>query len=93
MKQVSCERGFGYITDPESGEEYNVQRENSVEVSNEVANRLKANYSGIVIEEVGSSDANGGGNSDTSEEPDPICGAEMTDGSTCKRPATECPYH
>lgn len=22
-----------------------------------------------------------------------ICGAEMGDGSTCKRPADECPYH
>jgi len=22
-----------------------------------------------------------------------ICGAEMSDGSTCERPADECPYH
>jgi hypothetical protein len=22
-----------------------------------------------------------------------ICGAEMTDGSTCERPADSCPYH
>lgn len=22
-----------------------------------------------------------------------VCGAEMSDGSTCERPADECPYH
>lgn len=28
-----------------------------------------------------------------SEATDGICGTEMSDGSTCERPADECPYH
>jgi len=75
-KKVSCTRGFGIITDPETGTEYNVSGDNTVEVSDEVASRLKANVSGVVVE-------------DTSD----ICGAEMTDGSVCERPAESCPYH
>jgi len=52
MKEVSCTRGFGLITDPQTGEEYNVAGANTVEVSNEIATRLKSNYSGVVISEV-----------------------------------------
>jgi len=74
MKQVRCERGFGIITDPETGMEYNVERDNTVTVSKEVADRLKANYAGIVVSEGGSSDANGGGNTDRTEETDFHCG-------------------
>jgi len=75
MKEVSCTRGFGLITDPETGEEYDVSGDNSVEVPDDVATRLKE-ISGVVVEDTNS-----------------ICGAEMTDGSICQRPADECPYH
>jgi len=51
MKQVSCTRGFGIITDPQTGEEYNVAGANTVEVPADVATRLKSNYSGVVVEE------------------------------------------
>jgi hypothetical protein len=52
MKQVRCTRGFGVITDPESGTEYNVQRDNTVEVADSVAERLQANYPGVVVSDV-----------------------------------------
>jgi len=44
MKAI-CTRGFGIITDPETGEEINVEDE--FEVSEAVFERLKAEYSGI----------------------------------------------
>jgi hypothetical protein len=40
-----CTRGFGIIEDPETGEEINVEDE--FDVSEEVFERLKANYPGI----------------------------------------------
>jgi len=83
MKEVSCSRGFGLITDPETGIEYNVQRNHSVDVPEEVAERLKAEYSGVSVTEIHTEPE------DTAE----ICGTEMTDGSVCERPADECPYH
>jgi len=51
MKEVSCTRGFGIITDPETGTEYDVSRDKTVEVPDEVADRLKATVSGIVVED------------------------------------------
>lgn len=30
---------------------------------------------------------------DTTDDDEAICGAEMSDGSICERPAGECPYH
>jgi len=48
---IKCTRGYGVITDPETGKEYNVERDNEVEVDPETAERLKANFSGIVITE------------------------------------------
>jgi len=50
MKEVSCTRGFGLITDPETGIEYNVQGTHSVEVPDDVATRLKE-ISGVVVED------------------------------------------
>lgn len=32
----------------------------------------------------------GDGDSETDED---VCGAELSDGGTCERPASECPYH
>jgi len=87
-KKVSCTRGFGRITDPQTGVEYDVQRGNSVEVSGEIADRLKSEYSGIVVEDV---EPNPKGSTD--EDSAEICGTEMTDGSICERPADECNYH
>jgi len=52
MKQVSCTRGFGIITDPKDGEEYNVAGDNTVLVSAEEAHRLKESYSGIVVADI-----------------------------------------
>jgi len=80
MKEISCTRGFGIITDPQTGTEYNVERENTVEVSDAVAHRLKEGYSGVVIADI----------DETNED---ICGVEMTDGSICHRPKDECGYH
>lgn len=51
-----CTRGFGVLTDPETGDEINV--EDTFEVEEEVFNRLKANYPGI--EAVDSGDESGG---------------------------------
>lgn len=91
MKHVKCKRGFGRIADPETGEEYNVEGENTVTVSDAVAQRLKEAHAGIVVSEAGDSDDEPRGSD--AEDGDEICGAEMTDGSECQRPASGCPYH
>jgi len=52
MKQVKCTRGFGLLSDPQTGETYNVEGENTVEVPEDVAERLKEAHSGIVISDV-----------------------------------------
>lgn len=49
MKEVSCTRGFGKITDPQTGTEYSVERDTTVEVADDVAERLKNSYPGIVL--------------------------------------------
>jgi len=49
-----CTRGFGYITDPETGDEIDVQ--DTFEVEQDVFDRLKANYPGIVAVETPDSD-------------------------------------
>lgn len=41
----NCTRGFGVLTDPETGDEINV--EDTFEVDKDVFDRLKANYPGI----------------------------------------------
>jgi len=61
MKEVKCTRGFGEIQDPETGDSYNVEHDNTVEVSAKVAQRLKEAHSGIVVSEVASSPSESGG--------------------------------
>lgn len=67
-----CSRGFGIITDPETGDEINV--EDTFEVEQEVFDRLKANYPGI--EAVSSGDGSGGseGESTDTEREEYVCG-------------------
>jgi len=50
MKEVYCTRGFGIITDPETGEEYHVAGDKTIEVRDDVATRLAA-ISGVVVED------------------------------------------
>jgi len=83
--EAECTRGFGRITDPATGTEYVVERDETITVSRDVFERLDAEYSGMVVV----SEREG---SETPVE-DSVCGVEMTDGSTCERPAGECPYH
>lgn len=45
--KAKCTRGFGLITDPETGDEIDVQ--DTFEVEKEVFDRLKANYPGIEV--------------------------------------------
>lgn len=52
MKEVHCTRGFGLLEDEQTGETYNVEGDNSVEVEDDVAKRLKAQHSGVVVSEV-----------------------------------------
>jgi len=66
--KIKCTRGFGIITDPETGEEYNVERDTEVSVSPEVAERLKANYAGVVITETESVP-----NHPTNDDGEPLC--------------------
>jgi len=58
MKEVKCTRGFGEIQDPRTGKSYNVENDNTVEVTAEVAHILKEAHSGIVVSEAPSSDSN-----------------------------------
>jgi len=91
MKAI-CTRGFGIITDPETGEEINVEDE--FEVSEVVFERLKAEYSGIeAVSSDDSTDTSEPQENDGPEDTAEICGTEMTDGSICERPAESCPYH
>jgi len=66
--KIKCTRGFGVITDPQSGEAYNVEGENEVDVDPETAERLKANFSGIVITETESVP-----DFPTNEDGEPLC--------------------
>jgi len=87
-----CTRGFGLIEDPETGEEINVEDEFTV--SEEVFERLKANYPGIEAVSSGEdSNISEPQTNDSPEDTTEICGTEMTDGSICERPADSCPYH
>lgn len=49
------------------------------------AERNDATLSEVLIEESDSDETEPSG--------DDVCGAEMSDGSICERPADECPYH
>ena len=76
MKEVKCTRGFGEIQDPETGDSYNVEHDNTVEVSAKVAQRLKEAHSGIVVSEVASSPSESGDatGEDTDTEKEYTCG-------------------
>ena len=50
--------------------------------------RVHENVTDVEYTEVGDSDAEA--EDETSGD---ICGAEMSDGDVCERPAGECPYH
>jgi len=70
-----CTRGFGIITDPETGKEINV--EDTFEVSEPVFQRLRETYPGIeqVVDPP-----------DESVRDTPaICGVEKSDGKPCSR--------
>jgi len=84
-KEVSCTRGFGRITDPQTGERYNVERDNSVEVSDEVAERLKAEYSGIEVVDVES-------NPKGSDDDEYVCGVNDCS-RTVDSPEATCWQH
>jgi len=45
--KARCTRGFGKITDPETGEVYNVERDAVIDVSEAVFQRLDRNYAGM----------------------------------------------
>jgi len=57
MTKARCTRGFGIITDPETGEEINVEDE--FETTKEQFERLDAAYSGMEIIESDDSCAHG----------------------------------
>ena len=82
---IECSRGFGVVEHPETGEEINV--EEPFETDQETFELLNEAYPGFRV--VDDTEASEGDESDDED----ICGEEMTDGSTCKRPAGECPYH
>lgn len=60
-----------------------------------VARRLAEYYPNLeydgAVDDEASSDTTA--SSDDGQPPDAICGAEMSDGEICERPADECPYH
>lgn len=72
------------------GEVVSVGDDETLDVTRAQAERLAERYglalSDIRVEE--SADA-----PSEAAESDEICGAEMSDGSICERPADECPYH
>ena len=69
-----CTRGFGIITDPETGDEINV--EDTFEVSEPVFQRLRETYPGIeqVVDPP-----------DESVKDEHLCGVEKSDGEPCSR--------
>lgn len=88
--KLECTRGFGLVEGPD-GNDINV--EEPFEVDEEVGEYILDNYPGMVVVEGDSSDETPTPEPSESGESDAICGAEMTDGSECERPAGECPYH
>jgi hypothetical protein len=59
--KVICERGFGFVEDPKTGEDINVQ--SAFETDRETFERLEAEYPGFKILEGGESDSNPKGSS------------------------------
>lgn len=85
--KLRCTRGFGAIEGPD-GETIDV--EDDFAVDEDAAEYLLNNYPGM---EVVSTEPETEADTDGSEGDTEVCGADMSDGSTCERLADECPYH